>query len=99
MTGSSTRGEGRKTMKAYLRTSFLVFAVLIVSGFATAVHTPSQKHLKRSFCLQQCQAELAMCIPHQHFHQCRGRVIRACQHRKLVCGATTTTTPGPSSTT
>src|SRR5215469_4354587 len=101
MTGSSTRGEGRKTMKAYLRTSFLVFAVLIVSGVATAVHTPSQKHLKRKDCLAQCQAEInAMCTPHQHFHQCRGTLIRKCQHRKLVCaGATTTTTPGSSTTT
>jgi len=88
-------------MKAYLRTSFLVFAVLIVSGVATAVHTPSQKHLKRKDCLAQCQAEInAMCTPHQHFHQCRGTLIRKCQHRKLVCaGATTTTTPGSSTTT
>ena len=87
-------------MKAYLRTSFLVFAVLIVSGVATAVHTPSQKHLKRKDCLAQCQAEInAMCTPHQHFHQCRGTLIRKCQHRKLVCGATTTTAPGSSTTT
>jgi len=90
-------------MKAYLRTSFLVFAVLIVSGVATAVHTPSQKHLKRSFCLQQCAAEIAAtCTPHHHFHQCRGTLIRKCQHRAPgVCttSTTTTTTPGASTTT
>jgi hypothetical protein len=88
-------------MKTHARTSFLVVAVLIVSGVATAAHTPSQKHLKRQDCINQCQAELAVCVPHQHFHQCRSRIIRACQHRKLVCGATstTTTTPGASSTT
>ena len=90
-------------MKAYLRTSFLVFAVLIVSGVATAVHTPSQKHLKRSFCLQQCAAEIAAtCTPHKHFHQCRGTLIRKCQHRAPgVCttSTTTTTTPGASTTT
>ena len=90
-------------MKAYLRTSFLVFAVLIVSGVATAVHTPSQKHLKRSFCLQQCAAEIAAtCTPHKHFHQCRGTLIRKCQHRAAgVCttSTTTTTTPGASTTT
>src|SRR5262245_46367135 len=87
-------------MKAHLRTSFLVSAVLIVSGVATAAHTPSQKHLKRKFCLDQCQTEInAMCTPHHHFHQCRGTLIRACQHRKLVCGATTTTTGASSTTT
>src|SRR5215469_1150270 len=101
MTGSSTRGEGRKTMKAYLRTSFLVFAVLIVSGVATAEHTPSQKHLKRKDCLAMCQAEInATCVPHHGFHRCRGTLIRACQHRKPgVCATTTTTTPGASTTT
>src|SRR5215469_8304710 len=98
-------------MKAHARTSFLIFAVLIVSGVATAVHTPSQKHLKRSFCLQQCAAEIAAtCTPHHHFHQCRGTLIRKCQHRAPgVCttstttttipGASTTTTPGASTTT
>jgi len=88
-------------MKAYLRTSFLVFAVLIVSGVATAAHTPSQKHLKRSFCLQQCAAEIAAtCTPHKHFHQCRGTLIRACQHRKPgVCATSTTTTEAASTTT
>ena len=90
-------------MKAHVRTSFVIFAVLIVSGVATAVHTPSQKHLKRSFCLQQCAAEIAAtCTPHKHFHQCRGTLIRKCQHRAPgVCttSTTTTTTPGASTTT
>ena len=90
-------------MKAHTRTSFLVFAVLIVSGIATAAHTPSQKHLKRSVCLQQCAAEIAAtCTPHKHFHQCRGTLIRKCQHRAAgVCttSTTTTTTPGASTTT
>jgi hypothetical protein len=90
-------------MKAHARKIFLVFAVLIVSGIATAAHTPSQKHLKRSFCLQQCAAEIAAtCVPHHGFHRCRGTLIRKCQHRAPgVCTTTTTTTttPGPSSTT
>ena len=82
-------------MKAYLRTSFLVFAVLIVSGVATAVHTPSRKHLKRSVCLARCQAEItANCVPHHGFHRCQGTLIRQCQHFKPgVCETTTTTTP------
>src|SRR5262249_25703577 len=90
-------------MKANARTSFLIFAVLIVGGVATAAHTPSQKHLKRSFCLQQCAAEIAAtCVPHHGFHRCRGTLIRKCQHRAPgVCTTTTTTTttPGPSTTT
>jgi hypothetical protein len=88
-------------MKAHARTSFLIFAVLIVSGVATAAHTPSQKHLKRSFCLQQCAAEIAAtCVPHHSFHQCRGTLIRKCQHRAPgVCTTTTTTTTGSATTT
>ena len=88
-------------MKAHARTIFLVFAVLIVSGIATAAHTPSQKHLKRSVCLQQCAAEIAAtCVPHHGFHRCRGTLIRKCQHRAPgVCTTTTTTTPGASTTT
>jgi hypothetical protein len=82
-----------------MRTSLWVLAALILSGVAAAQHHPSQKHLKRKDCLQQCQAEInATCIPHQHFHQCRGTLIRKCQHRKLVCGVTTTTTTTTTST-
>jgi hypothetical protein len=89
-------------MKYYVRTSIWVFAVLVLSGVAGAAHTPSQKHLKRSDCLLKCAPDIAaMCVPHHHFHQCRGTLIRACQHRKSgVCGtATTTTTTGQSTTT
>ena len=88
-------------MKAHARTIFLVFAVLIVSGIATAAHTPSQKHLKRSVCLQQCAAEIAAtCVPHHGFHRCRGTLIRKCQHRVPgVCETTTTTTTTATTTT
>jgi hypothetical protein len=87
-------------MKADMRTSFLVIVALTVGGVAGAAHTPSQKHLKRKDCLQACAAEIAtMCMPHHGFHRCRGTLIRACQHRKLVCGATTTTTTTSSTTT
>ena len=87
-------------MKSHVRTSFLVFAVLIVSGIAAAAHTPSRKHLKRSFCLQQCAAEIeATCVPHHGFHRCRGTLIRKCQHFKPVCETTTTTTAASSTTT
>jgi hypothetical protein len=87
-------------MRPHVRTSVLIFAVLIVSGIAAAAHTPSRKHLKRSFCLQQCAAEIqAKCVPHHGFHRCRGTLIRACQHFQPVCGTTTTTTAAFSTTT
>src|SRR5262249_31216756 len=73
-----------------------VLAALLLSSLATpavAEHHPSQKHLKRSVCLAQCAADIAAhCVPHHHFHQCRGTLIRQCQHRKPgVCVTTTTT--------
>jgi hypothetical protein len=88
-------------MKQHVKTSSWVIAVLILSGIAAAAHQPSQKHLKRSVCLEQCAAEIAAkCVPHHHFHQCRGTLIRACQHQKPgVCVATTTTTAPSSATT
>jgi hypothetical protein len=86
-------------MKQHMRTSLWVFAVLILSGIAAAQHQPSRKHLKRSLCLQQCAAEIDAMCKKPHFHQCRGTLIRACQHFRLVCGATTTTTAASSTTT
>jgi hypothetical protein len=100
-----------KTFRMTLAIAALVIGsapVLILSGVAAAAHQPSQKHLKRSFCLAQCQAEIqAKCIPHHHFHQCRGTLIRQCQHQKPdVCTTSTTTTtittttrPGATTTT
>jgi hypothetical protein len=86
-------------MKQHMRTSLGIFAVLILSGVAAA-QSSHQKHLKRSVCLAQCAAEIAAtCVPHHHFHQCRGRLIRACQHRKPGVCVTTTTTTTPSTTT
>ena len=89
-------------MKQHMRTSLWVLAALILSGVAAAQHHPSQKHLKRSFCLQQCAAEIAATCKKPHFHQCRGTLIRACQHKKpgfCTTSTTTTTTAAPSSTT
>ena len=88
-------------MRQHMTTLPWVFAVLILSGLAVAEHHPSQKHLKRSVCLQQCAADIAAhCVPHQQFHQCRGTLIRACQHRKPgVCVTTTTTTTSTTTTT
>ena len=89
-------------MKQHMRTGLWIFAVLILSGIAAAQHQPSPKHLKRSFCLQQCAAEIAAMCKKPHFHQCRGTLIRACQHKKpgfCTTSTTTTTTAAPSSTT
>ena len=84
-----------------MRTSLWILAVLILSGVAFAQHHPSQKHLKRTVCLEQCAADIAaQCVPHHHFHQCRGTLIRACQHLKPgVCVTTTTTTTSTTTTT
>src|SRR4029453_18639022 len=88
-------------MKQHTRTSLWVVAVLILSGAAVAQHQPSQKHLKRAVCLEQCAADIAaQCVPRQGFHRCRGTLIRACQHRKPgVCVPTTSTTTSTTSTT
>jgi hypothetical protein len=88
-------------MKQHMRTSLWIFAMLILSGVAVAQHKPSQKHLKRAVCLERCAADIAaQCMPHHHFHQCRGRLIRKCQHfAPGVCETTTTTTPTTTPTT
>jgi len=88
-------------MKQHMRTRLGVFAVFILSSVVAAEHHPSQKHLKRAVCLEQCAADIAaQCVPHHHFHQCRGTLIRACQHRKPgVCVTTTTTTSSTTTTT
>jgi hypothetical protein len=41
-----------------------------LSSVVAAEHHPSQKHLKRSVCLEQCAADIAAhCVPNHHFHQ------------------------------
>jgi hypothetical protein len=88
-------------MKQHMRTSLWILAVLILSGVAVAQHQPSRKHLKRKVCLERCAPDIAaQCQLHHHFHQCRGRLIRKCQHfAPGVCVSTTTTTSTAGTTT
>jgi hypothetical protein len=81
-------------MRRHVRVSGWILAMVLLAGGAAAQHQPSQKHLKRAVCLEQCAADIAaQCVLHHHFHQCRGTLIRACQHREPgVCVTTTTTT-------
>ena len=93
-------GEKVGPMKRHSRTRLGVFTVLVLAGVAAAEHHPSQKHLKRAACLEQCAADIAaQCVPHHHFHQCRGTLIRACQHREPGACVTTTTTTTTATTT
>src|SRR5262245_50031471 len=86
-------------MKQNMRMILWVLAVLILSGVAAAQRQPSQKHLKRAVCLEQCAADIAaQCVPRHGFHRCRGTLIRACQHRKPGVCVTTTTTPTTTTT-
>src|SRR4029453_14065741 len=88
-------------MKQHTRTSLWVVAVLILSGAAVAQHQPSQKHLKRAVCLEQCAADIAaQCVPRQGFHRCRGTPSPSVPHQKTgVVGPTTSTTTSTTSTT
>jgi hypothetical protein len=87
-------------MSQRMSASLWVLGVLVLSGGAAA-RQPSQMPLKRSVCLERCAADIAgLCVPHHHFHQCRGTLIRKCQHRHAgVCVPTTTTTATSTTTT